>query len=530
MITAKRALLAGSSLVLIVGATSLAVGHTGLLTTNRLLGRDTAGTGQVEQLGVTGGIRFTGAGGIEIDDDGVGSAELDFIDGDTPADDDCVTIETGGVNGSLQAVPCSGLGGGDSVEVEDGDDANTFTAIVTTGRLEDSGDINWVNTANDISAQIRAAVVGATEIATDGVSADELNATGVEAELEAVLDLPSLQGDLALTTQTSGAYVGLVADGTGIDGTASTEGATYTPTLDLTEISSATLGAGAFTALTFDAGAVDPVMTFGSGTLTWSALSQINLDDEGEFRFFEEDAGGANYKGFKAPAAVTANTTCTFEDDASFIPDACVGNGVDDGAAGGDSITVNTTAVVDPDFDDAAPAAAAGGKNITWQTLTNDISGYITGATQSAPGVVEEATDAEIITATDADRYVTPAGLKRKKENFCVAVSDETTAITTGTAKITWRTPYAFTVTDVRASINTTSSSGVPTFDINEAGTTIISTKLTIDVGEETSTTAAAAAVISDTSLADDAEMTVDIDVAGTGAKGAKVCLIGYQT
>ena len=41
---------------------------------------------------------------------------------------------------------------------------------------------------------------------------------------------------------------------------------------------------------------------------------------------------------------------------------------------------------------------------------------------------------------------------------------------------------------------------------------------------------AAAAVVISDTVLADDAEMTIDIDVAGTGAKGLKVMLRGRQT
>ena len=118
----------------------------------------------------------------------------------------------------------------------------------------------------------------------------------------------------------------------------------------------------------------------------------------------------------------------------------------------------------------------------------------------------------------------------RVKESFCVAVSDETTALTTGTAKVTFRMPYAFTLTAVRASVNTVSSSGLPTFDINEGGASIFSTTLTIDASEKTSTTAATAAVISDTSLADDAEMTVDQDTAGTGAKGAKVCLIGYQT
>ena len=90
--------------------------------------------------------------------------------------------------------------------------------------------------------------------------------------------------------------------------------------------------------------------------------------------------------------------------------------------------------------------------------------------------------------------------------------------------------PYAFTVTAVRASLTTASSSGLPTIDINEAGTTIISTKITIDASELTSTTAATAAVISDSSLADDAEMTIDIDVAGTGAKGLKVYLIGKRT
>jgi hypothetical protein len=109
------------------------------------------------------------------------------------------------------------------------------------------------------------------------------------------------------------------------------------------------------------------------------------------------------------------------------------------------------------------------------------------------------------------------------------ALSDETTALTVGTAKLTARAPFAFTLTAVRASLTTASSSGIPTFDINESGTTILSTKLTIDANEKTSTTAATAAVISDSAIADDAELTFDIDVAGTGAAGAKVWLIGTR-
>ena len=110
-----------------------------------------------------------------------------------------------------------------------------------------------------------------------------------------------------------------------------------------------------------------------------------------------------------------------------------------------------------------------------------------------------------------------------------VAASDETTALATGTAKITFRMPRAVTLTAVRASLTTAQASGsIFTVDINEGGTSILSTKLTIDNTEKTSTTAATPPVISDTALADDAEITIDIDQIGDGtAKGLKVMLIG---
>ena len=77
-------------------------------------------------------------------------------------------------------------------------------------------------------------------------------------------------------------------------------------------------------------------------------------------------------------------------------------------------------------------------------------------------------------------------------ECLMIAASDETTAITTGTGKVTFRMPFAMTLTAVRASLTTASSSGIPTVDINEGGVSILSTKITIDNTETTSTTAAA--------------------------------------
>lgn len=113
-----------------------------------------------------------------------------------------------------------------------------------------------------------------------------------------------------------------------------------------------------------------------------------------------------------------------------------------------------------------------------------------------------------------------------------IACSDETTALTTGAAKVTFRMPYAFTLTAVRASVTTPPTGSVLTVDINEGGATILSTKITIDASEKTSTTAATPPVISDTSLADDAEITIDIDTVGSTVAGAglKVWLIGSKT
>lgn len=123
-----------------------------------------------------------------------------------------------------------------------------------------------------------------------------------------------------------------------------------------------------------------------------------------------------------------------------------------------------------------------------------------------------------------------PAAVPNPTESLVVAASDETTALTTGTAKTTFRMPYAFTLSAVRASLTTAQASGSTfTVDINESGTSILSTKLTIDNTEKTSTTAATPAVISDASLADDAEITIDIDQVGTGAAGLKVTFIGTR-
>ena len=115
-----------------------------------------------------------------------------------------------------------------------------------------------------------------------------------------------------------------------------------------------------------------------------------------------------------------------------------------------------------------------------------------------------------------------------------VACSDESTALTTGTAKITFRMPFAMTLnageSGVRASLTGAgSTSGTTTVDINEGGSTILSTKCTIDDGNLTSVGASSPVVVSDVNLADNASITVDVDAVSGGADetGLKIQLIG---
>ena len=118
------------------------------------------------------------------------------------------------------------------------------------------------------------------------------------------------------------------------------------------------------------------------------------------------------------------------------------------------------------------------------------------------------------------------------EEVFIISLSDETSNLTTGNGKASFNMPFAMTLTGVKATVNTAPVGSTIIVDINEAGSTILSTKLSIDASELTSSSAASAAVISDASLANDALITFDIDQIGssTAGKGLKVTLYGYRT
>ena len=109
---------------------------------------------------------------------------------------------------------------------------------------------------------------------------------------------------------------------------------------------------------------------------------------------------------------------------------------------------------------------------------------------------------------------------------FQIALSDMTTAITTGTSKAGWIVPFNGTITDVFSGlVGSQSSSGPVTVDGKISGTSIFSTLPSIDVNEDTSLTGVAA-VLSTSSVTKGQVLTFDITAAGTGAKGLIITLV----
>ena len=169
----------------------------------------------------------------------------------------------------------------------------------------------------------------------------------------------------------------------------------------------------------------------------------------------------------------------------------------------------------------AADIVSGGGGTVVAADVTYTPSTLANWTDGVDPGQVDDALD-------QLAARVVAAG--SEPESIIIACSDEATALTTGTAKVTFRMPFAMTVSAVKASLSVAQTSGsIFTVDINEGGTSILSTKLTIDNNEKTSATAA---VISDSALAADAEITIDIDQVGaaTIAKGLKVTISGTRT
>jgi len=117
--------------------------------------------------------------------------------------------------------------------------------------------------------------------------------------------------------------------------------------------------------------------------------------------------------------------------------------------------------------------------------------------------------------------------------DMLVVASDESTPITAGTSKVTFRVPCTIQLLDVRASLTTAQSSGnIFTVDIRQNGVSIfdVGFLLTIDNNEKTSLTATNKYDLASDKLENDDEIVVDVTQIGNGtATGLKITIIGTR-
>ena len=166
---------------------------------------------------------------------------------------------------------------------------------------------------------------------------------------------------------------------------------------------------------------------------------------------------------------------------------------------------------------------------------TTRMSGVVT-SYDSGTGALGVTVDSVTGSGTHTDWTVSLSaavvGSDLGKRVIQVKVIDDLTTLTTGDGKVIFLVPQelnGYNLVGANAFVTTASSSGTPTIQIRNVTDAVdmLSTRITIDANEYTSYTAAAADVVDATydDVATGDRLAVDVDVAGTGAKGLGIIL-----
>ena len=116
--------------------------------------------------------------------------------------------------------------------------------------------------------------------------------------------------------------------------------------------------------------------------------------------------------------------------------------------------------------------------------------------------------------------------------SFVVACSSESDDLETGDDKVQFRMPFQFELTDILANVNTASTGADINVQVQEDGTNIMSgVGITIDATETSSSTSATQPTITDSTLAFNSIISVDLDQVGSTLTGTglKINFIGYR-
>ena len=127
------------------------------------------------------------------------------------------------------------------------------------------------------------------------------------------------------------------------------------------------------------------------------------------------------------------------------------------------------------------------------------------------------------------------AVLASVSKEFYIDVVPEATANTVGTRKVSFRLPYAFTITGALFSVGTAPTGSAAIFDIKQATVSIYTTKPQVDISGFSSFASTQPGVLTSTTgvaVAANAEITVDVSQIGStvASSGLKLILQGRRT
>lgn len=176
---------------------------------------------------------------------------------------------------------------------------------------------------------------------------------------------------------------------------------------------------------------------------------------------------------------------------------------------------------------------------VTLGTVTSgNVDAVVSAASVTTAGKIEVATSAETNTGTDATRAVSPDGLAGSNygtKSVCIAVTESDTDCAVANGTIAFVVPASMGTMDlvgVTASVHTAGTTGTMDIQIRRRRATtdadMLSTKVTIDSTETSSTTAATPYVIntSNDDVNEGDNIYIDVDaVHTTAAKGLSVVL-----
>jgi hypothetical protein len=157
-----------------------------------------------------------------------------------------------------------------------------------------------------------------------------------------------------------------------------------------------------------------------------------------------------------------------------------------------------------------------------------------TAASVTQKGPVELTTTAEIDTGTDSTRAMPVDQFVASNRNVRYIdwrILDKATAHTVSTTVGgDFEFPFTGTIVSIGAYVDTAGVTGTATMDVNNGGTTIMTTnKITIDTAEKTSRTAATAPTLTTTAITAGDILTADIDVIQTTPANGLVIRFGVR-